>query len=400
MAHVALAIPRLGGGGAERVVLMIAGGLARRGHRVDIVISEPVLAYRDIVPGDARLIVLKEPQERSCFPLRTIWSPRRVSRARLARLVPELRTRWSVTAPSLFRRRASLRALRLAHYFEQARPDIVFANSAGEEVTAHIAARLVSPSPPVVPVLHAAVLPISKGERRRAQIWQAADRVVTVSRDVADQVSAVLGHCENKVSVIYNPSGTVPDLGRRVAEEPDHPWFRDDGLPVVLGAGRLAPEKDFGVLIDAFDRVRRKRPCRLVILGEGESRNELEMKVQGLGLEDRVSLPGWADNPFAYMARARLFVLSSLNEGLGNVLVEAMACGCPAVATDCPGGVAEVIQDPELLAPVGDPEALARVMLRALDRPVDRAELEAKTARFTIDPAIDGYEAVIEGVLQ
>lgn len=100
------------------------------------------------------------------------------------------------------------------------------------------------------------------------------------------------------------------------------------------------------------------------------------------------------------MARARLFVLSSLHEGLGNVLVEAMVCGCPAVATDCPGGVAEVIQDPALLAPVGDPEALARVMLRALDRPVDRAELEAKTARFAMERAMDGYEAVIERALR
>ena len=119
--------------------------------------------------------------------------------------------------------------------------------------------------------------------------------------------------------------------------------------------------------------------------------------VRALGLEDRVSLPGWAENPFAYMARAALFVLSSRYEGFGIVLVEAMACGCPAVSTDCPAGPAEILEDPGLLAPVGDPESLARTMLRQLSKPADKAALRARAARFSLERTVEGYERFLAG---
>ena len=169
---------------------------------------------------------------------------------------------------------------------------------------------------------------------------------------------------------------------------------------MLLGVGRLAPQKDFPVLLEAFRRVAAERPCRLVILGEGPIRGALEDRVRALGLEGQVSLPGWAENPWAFMARAALFVLSSRHEGFGNVLVEALACGCPSVSTDCPAGPAEILEDPALLAPVGDPEALARVMLGALARPPDRAALRAKAARFSVERAVAGYEGVVERVMQ
>ncbi len=168
----------------------------------------------------------------------------------------------------------------------------------------------------------------------------------------------------------------------------------------MLGVGRLALQKDFITLIEAFRRVRAERPCRLVILGEGPMRGELEGRVRALGLTAHVSLPGWAENPYAFMARAALFVLSSRHEGFGNVLVEALACGCPAVSTDCPAGPAEILEDPTLLAPVGDPEALAQVMLHALARPADRAALRAKATRFSAERAVVGYEEVVERVLR
>ncbi len=181
--------------------------------------------------------------------------------------------------------------------------------------------------------------------------------------------------------------------------EPEHPWFSDDGPPVILGVGRLVWEKDFSTLIDAFRHFRANRPYRLVILGDGPLRSTLEARIASFGLDDCVSLPGWVKNPFAFMARAALFVLSSRHEGLGNVLVEALACGCPAVSTDCPGGPAEVLGDPALLAPVGDAEALARVMRRALDEPANKAALRINAARFSVERSIDGYETLIADVL-
>ena len=380
MSHVAFVYPAFQDASAERNVLPTAGGLAGRGHEVDVVLFE---RWSGTMPEGTRPIALDD------------WQG--VSRSRLARVAPSLLTRFPVAAPALLRRGAALRVRRLAGYFERERPDVVFANFPKAEYAAYFAARMASPAPPVVPVLHTAAPPGSTDAGRRRYVWRATDRMVAVSRGAAQMASAVLGVPEDNISVIYNPAGTVRNLDRLVKEAPDHPWFRDGGPPVVLGAGRLAREKDFGVLIEAFHRVQSEYPSRLVILGEGEQRNVLEGMVRARGLEDRVSLPGWAENPFAYMARAALFVLSSRYEGFGIVLAEAMACGCPAVSTDCPAGPAEILEDPGLLAPVGDPESLARTMLRQLSKRADKAALRARAARFSLERTVEGYERFLAG---
>ncbi len=139
--------------------------------------------------------------------------------------------------------------------------------------------------------------------------------------------------------------------------------------------------KDFSVLIRAFAKVRAKRDCRLVILGEGELRPELEALVRELDVQDSVQLPGFVNNPYAWMSRAELFVLSSAWEGFGNVLVEAMACGATVVSTDCPSGPSEILEGGKWgpLVPVGDVDALAERMLEALSSPTDvNAKLRAR----------------------
>lgn len=288
------------------------------------------------------------------------------------------------------------RALRLHSYVRREKPDILFANLPAAELPALYATRMDRAFPPVVPVVHGAVRP--RQTRRRQLFFPTVAHVVAASRGLADGIADATDMPLDRLSVVYNPTDVerVRELAR---ETPDHPWFGDGGPPVVLSAGRLAREKDFLTLIEAFHRVLPQYPCRLVVLGEGPMRAGLEDRIHELGLEEHVSLPGWVDNPFAFMSRAALFVLSSLHEGLGNVLVEAMVCGCPAISTDCPGGVSEVLQDPELLAPVGDPGALALLILRSLDRRVDRAELRAKTARFSMERAMQGYEAVIAAAM-
>ena len=396
-------IHSLTGGGAERTMLRTAGGLARRGHRVDIVLFAPVVAYPREVPRAARLIVLCERAEwaqrvRADMPEGVLWRSKRFPPARLAGPVAGLVREFSSSATILLRPAALGRALRLALYIERERPDVVFANLTAAEYAAFFAARLVSSPPPIVPVLRNVAEPGTKHTRRRRLLFPAAAHLVAVSRGVAENFAAVVGVPENRITVIYNPAA-LPTAIRRAEAAPDHPWFRDSGPPVVLGVGRLVPQKDFRTLIEAFRRVLAERPCRLLILGEGPMRAELEGQVQALGLDDRVSLPGWAENPYAFMARAGLFVLSSRHEGFPGALVEALACGCPAVSTDCPAGPSEILEDPDLLAPVGDPEALARVILRALARPADKAALRTSAARFSMERAVDGYEALISDVL-
>lgn len=225
-----------------------------------------------------------------------------------------------------------------------------------------------------------------------------AAHVVANSVGVAENVVRIVRIPRERVTTIYNPTFTR-DITRFAEEDTGHPWLESDGIPLVWGVGRLVPQKDFSTLLEAFFLVRAKRPCRLIILGEGPMRQQLEGRVSALGLRDCVSLPGWVENPWAFVTRASLFVLSSRHEGFPGVLVEALACGCPAVSTDCPAGPSEIIEDPSLLAPVGNSEALSSIILRALSHPVDRAILQKKASRFSVQLAAKKYEAIVEEVL-
>ena len=354
MAQITMLIPSLKGGGAERTALMTAGGLAERGHHVDIVLFTPTVVYPKELPRAARLIVLCGRAEwakraRADMPEGALWRHERSPPARLVGLVAGLVRDFRSGASLLLRRTALGRALRLARYMERERPDIVFANLPPAEYAAFFAARLVSPAPLIVPIMRNMAVPDATRAKRRQLLFPAAAHVVTISRGVAENTTAVIGVPKDWITTVYNPAFTE-EIAHHAEAAPDHHWFHDGGLPVVLGVGRLVPQKDFPTLIEAFRRVMAEHPCRLLIMGEGPKRAELEGQIRALGLEDRVSLPGWTENPYAFMARAALFVLTSRHEGFGNVLVEALACGCPTVSTDCPSGPSEILEDSELLA--------------------------------------------------
>ena len=405
MTHITFLIPNLDGGGAGRTALKTAGGLARRGHRVDIVLFSPSVAFPKEIPEAARFIVLCsraqwERRIEANMPPGAVWRPERAPPVQLPRLAAGLVRDFPAGALSLLRRAALGRVLRLARYIGRERPDIVFVNLLPAELAAFFARRLAQhlsgprTFPPIVPIMRNVAKPGTRMTKRRRLLFPEFAHVVAVSRGVAESLSTSVGVPAERITPIYNPTFT-PDIARRAEAVPSHPWYRDGGPPVILGAGRLAPQKDFPTLIEAFRRVSAARPCRLVILGEGRLRPQLEGQVRALGLEECVSLPGWAENPYAFMSHAALFVLSSRHEGFPGVLIEALACGCPAASTDCPAGPSEILYDPGLLAPVGDPEALSRVMLRALDRPVDKAALRARAARFSVERAMNGYETLI-----
>ena len=202
------------------------------------------------------------------------------------------------------------------------------------------------------------------------RLYPRIDRIVAVSAGVAADTATIAGLPREAISVIRNPVIT-PDLRQRAAATCPHPWFQGEGPPVLLGAGRLQRQKDFPTLIRAFARVRQARPCRLVIIGEGQERQVLRALIAQLGLADQVDLPGFQVHPLPLLFRANLFVLSSAWEGSPNVLTEAMALGTPVVATDCPSGPAELLDGGRIapLVPVGDPEALAAAILATLDQP-------------------------------
>ena len=175
--------------------------------------------------------------------------------------------------------------------------------------------------------------------------------------------------------------------------EHHRPEFYDSAPPVLLAAGRFTGQKDYPNMIRAFAKVRAERPARLMILGEGKQRAELEALIAELGVADDVALPGFVDNPFMYMSRASLFVLASKWEGLPGVLIQAMACGCPVVSTDCPSGPREILEGGKYgpLVEVGDVQGLADAILRTLESSVPSAELKARAADFSLESICDEY---------
>ena len=190
----------------------------------------------------------------------------------------------------------------------------------------------------------------------------------------------------------------TPDLKEKSEEPLEHPWFKDGEPPVVLAVGRLTDQKAFDVLIRAFSLVRKNRPVRLLILGEGEERPVLEPMIWQLGLEQDVSLMGFVQNPYPYMARASLFVLPSRWEGLPTVLVEALYLGMPIIATDCPGGSREILRGGQFgrLVPVDAPLILAEAIEGSMSDRRSRPPKESWEL-FNLDFVVDRYVDVLFG---
>ncbi len=201
------------------------------------------------------------------------------------------------------------------------------------------------------------------------RVYPKADAIVAVSSGVAQELRELLGQQTN-IHMIHNPV-ISPKLHLFANQPVSHPWFADNAPPVLLGVGRLTAQKDFHTLIKAFDIIKDQCPARLIILGEGEQRPLLEQLIRDRHLQDRISLPGFVQNPFSYMSKSALFILSSAWEGLPTVLIEALACGTRVVATDCHSGPREILQDGRLgeLCEVGNPQALSEAMLRSLATP-------------------------------
>jgi len=267
------------------------------------------------------------------------------------------------------------------------------------------ASRLAGRGTPVVAVVHNSLSQTSRhasslgdraGPRLLRTFYPWAARVVAVSQGAADDLVHVAKLPRELIEVIYNPVIT-PSFLAGLDRRPKHQWFTDGAVPIVLGAGRLTQQKDFSTLIRAFAQVRRRRPARLLILGEGGDRGLLEALVAELGLTEDVALPGWRPDVGACMAHSDIFVLSSAWEGLPTVLIEALASGTRVVSTDCRSGPREILRDGRLgaLVPVSDAAALAEAIHQTLEGP-RRPIPEDALAPFTEDAAVEHYLRVIE----
>ncbi len=179
--------------------------------------------------------------------------------------------------------------------------------------------------------------------------YRSADALVSVSADLARRLERRLGIKSGAIHAIHNPA----EISRIVAAAAE-PLVNSPGRPFIVTAGRLTRQKGQDLLISAFAASDAARDLDLVILGQGPLEADLRAQAAALGVGDRVLFPGFQANPWAWFARARLFVLASRWEGFGNVITEAMACGAPVLATDCDFGPREQIAHGEtgwLVAP-------------------------------------------------
>jgi glycosyltransferase involved in cell wall biosynthesis len=288
---------------------------------------------------------------------------------------------------------------RLALYLRRHRADAVISFMTYTNVVA-IAAQLLSLSSDRIVVTEHTTY--SKSMRRHGilkRIWQAAPyayrwtrKVICVSHGVKRDFVAATNLPERYLTTVYNPV-VSDDLLAASRQAPSHPWFDSNEAPVILAVGRLDPAKNYPMLLEAVALVRRRRPCRLIILGEGVLRDALQKEIDRLGLRDCVDLPGYVPDALSFMRAADLFVLSSSWEGLSNVLIEAMAVGCPVVSTDAPHGPREVLDGGRLgrLVPVEDAQALAHAIIETLVRPGDAAERIAWARSFSVDASAERY---------
>lgn len=361
---LAIFLPRLGGGGAERIMVLLANQSVARGLQVDLVLNTLDGPYIDDVDPRVRIIELGA--------LR-VWKV-------LPRLVSYFRTHRPHAALSTLYRQNFL--VILAHRVARSKARLVVreANTFSRQVE-HERENL------------------SRLRRAKGQIdlqilprlYPLTDRVIAISEGVRQDLIHFLGLSPDHVETIHNPidldsvttQGSIAEDGISKSEE----------VPLILSMGRLEAQKDFPTLLRGFAEARKVRPMKLIILGEGSQREALRELARELSITDDLQMPGFLKNPFATIKKADLFCLASRWEGFGNVFIEALALGVPVVATDCPSGPAEILENGTYgsLVPVGDSAALAKAILQELEAPRDKEILRRRASFFSAHRVVPKY---------
>lgn len=350
-------MPSLNGGGAERVTILLLNELASRGYAIDLLVANSQGVYRAQVNPAINIIDLEQSRVASCLlPL-----ARYLKSQQPAALLSVMNYTNVISILARQLARTKLRLVLTEH--NNAEQALRNATSVKYKLVNFLTRKL----------------------------YRQADAVVCVSEGVADSIHNALGIPREQLSVIYNPvihSGISSSMDKAIS----HPFLPENGELLLVAVGRLTAQKNFPNLLQAFHIVRKTLPAKLAILGEGEERENLTALVASLGLEQDVLMPGFVDNPYAWMRRANVFVLSSSWEGLPTVLIEALACGAKVVSTDCPSGPMEILENGRwgTLVKMDDADALAKGIIKALSSKNLR-DLEKRLEEFSVGYATDRY---------
>ena len=338
----AFLLPDLGGGGAERVALRLIADSLAAGHEVDLVLAQARGELLPLVPAGVHIVDLGAPRIRSVIaPFRAYLRDRRPDAVHIMM--------WPLTIAGIIACKLAGSTAKLL-VSEHVTLTHQYRNSRAAIISLAVSTRLFFPL---------------------------ADVVLCVSEQSADDLAAISGIARDRIEVVYNPVAAPPSIVL-IPSAIKSMW--GDGEARILTVGSLKQQKNHAMLIRAFAVLARKRPARLVIVGEGPLRRELEQVAATEGVADRVMMPGFALDPWPYFASADVFALSSDYEGFGLVLVEAMFSGLPVVSTDCQSGPREILDGGRFgaLTPVGDVAALAEAIEAALDHPIGSDLLRAR----------------------
>lgn len=362
MTRIACFFSTSGHSGVDRAAKHLIPALARRGYEVDLLKVRRHGPDLPEVPAGVRVIDLGSRHTYACLPAVV----RYLRRERPAVLLSD---KDRVNRTALFARG-------IARIGQQVPTRLVF--SSGTTISIDLATRG----------------PLERWVQRHSmgRLYPFAEQVIVTSAGVADDMAAYTGLARDRIRVV--PSPVVPEvLFSTTLPRPDHPWLGDPAVPLILSAGELCERKGFDTLLRAFARVHAQRPCRLLILGRGGAREELLRLAERLGVARDFALPGYVPEPYAFMAHADLFAFTSRWEGLGFVLIEALAVGTPVVATDCPSGPREVLHNGRYgpLVPVDDDAALAAALIATLDAPLPAEHLREAARPYGIEAATDAY---------
>jgi glycosyltransferase involved in cell wall biosynthesis len=347
-------------GGAEKVMIKIANNLSDRNYCVDIIVADNVGPYTDMINSTIKVSKIEGNNSLSL-------------------------------------------AYNLYDYLRETKSDILLSTMEMPNIISLIATRLIQSVPVVIQSVgmnsyrgrsgRYHLIPILK---KITYPW--ADEIVSVSDGVARDLERVTGIRASEITTIYNPVDNCI-ISQKVSESVNHHWYDNKDAPIILAAGSLKPVKKFSTLIRSVAQM--QEDARVIILGNGPKKEYLKNVSSNLNINDRVSFPGFVDNPYAWMAKADVFVLCSASEGFGNVLVEAMASGTPVVSTNCPGGPAEILDYGRYgpMVPVGDPEAMARAIQDVLSDSHSSTELQKRAADFDVESIVDQYEDLILSII-
>jgi len=360
---VSLYVTSLAGGGAHKMMVNIAKGLNDLGYTVDIVLVKKEGPFIKNVPDEINIVDLNSARTLLSIPQFINYLNKNNPKALLV-------TPVAPTVPAIW-----------AAYLSKSNVKIVL--------------RI-----PVV-LTEAEFYSDPNGikdlalSRLTRLFYPYADNYVAISQGVANDMIKNFGIDQSQIEVIYNPA--IDDqISSKSQISVSHPFF-DESVPVLIGVGRLAKQKDFPTLIRAFDQFLSEEDARLIILGEGPQRKKLEALVKDRGLSNKVSFPGFVENPFSYMRKADVFVLSSAWEGFGNVIPEALMCGTPVVSTDCKSGPREILKDGKYgrLVEVGNEEQMCQAVFDTLEKPIASKELKKRAEDFHINSIVPQYAELL-----